>query len=144
MTLRLSLIVRGLCTCLVLAVRRLSSGIAVRCTDRVGDQGGKFTRVLTILSAYLMFRSGDSTNRAGEGSRLDGTTNVIPNLAFSLGVLRQARARLGHAAMTREAQSSIRGTRWTVRLIPFFLAAAFGAATYIVPAHLCGKSSLPR
>jgi palmitoyltransferase len=39
--------------------------------------------------------------------------------------------------MMREAQSNIAATRWTIRIIPFFLAFFFGGATYIVPAYLC-------
>ncbi|KAM5347113.1 hypothetical protein ACJ41O_010118 [Fusarium nematophilum] len=39
--------------------------------------------------------------------------------------------------MPRAATSNRAETRWTVRVIPFFIAAAFGYATYVAVAHLC-------
>ncbi|KAF4987585.1 hypothetical protein FDECE_15375 [Fusarium decemcellulare] len=39
--------------------------------------------------------------------------------------------------MPRPATSNRADTRWTVRVIPFFIFAALGYATYLVVAHLC-------
>ncbi|KAJ4312137.1 Palmitoyltransferase pfa5 [Fusarium piperis] len=39
--------------------------------------------------------------------------------------------------MPRPATSNRAETRWTVRLVPFFCAAAIGYATYLTVAHLC-------
>lgn len=44
--------------------------------------------------------------------------------------------------MPRANQSNIAATRWTIRIIPCFLLAAAGFATYVVPAHLCGTQAL--
>ncbi|KAH8677196.1 DHHC palmitoyltransferase-domain-containing protein [Ilyonectria robusta] len=39
--------------------------------------------------------------------------------------------------MPRPVTSNRAETRWTVRIIPFFIAAAFGFATFVVVPHLC-------
>lgn len=44
------------------------------------------------------------------------------------------------AAMARTAVSNRAATRWTVRIIPFFIVAAFVLGTYAVVGRLCGKS----
>lgn len=36
--------------------------------------------------------------------------------------------------------NSRNATRWTIRIIPFFIFGAFGFAIYTVVAHLCGTS----
>ena len=42
--------------------------------------------------------------------------------------------------MARTAVSNRAATRWTVRIIPFFIVAAFVLGTYAVVGRLCGKS----
>lgn len=44
-----------------------------------------------------------------------------------------------NVAMTATSQIGLASTRWTIRIIPFFLAAAAAVATYVVVARLCSK-----
>lgn len=43
--------------------------------------------------------------------------------------------------MTRAPQSKLAATRWSIRIIPVCIFAAFGVATYVVPARLCSKTN---